>query len=57
VLRGQGVLEFQAVGPVLRLSFNGRELLRVRDTGVIHAGAAGVRVTGLGNRFTAFSAV
>jgi len=56
VLRGQGVLEFKAVGPVLRLSFNGRELLRVRDTAVMHAGAVGVRVTGIGNRFTAFAA-
>lgn len=56
VLRGQGVLEFKAVGPVLRLSLNGRELLRVRDTAVMHAGAVGVRVTGIGNRFTAFAA-
>jgi subtilisin family serine protease len=56
VIRGQGVLEFKAVGPVLRLSFNGRELLRVRDPYPARAGGVGVRVTGMGNRFDAFTA-
>lgn len=57
VLRGQGLLELQTVGPVLRLSYNGRELLRVRDPYPVLAGGVGARVTGMGNRCDAFSAV
>jgi len=54
--RGSGILQFDVVGSALRLSFNQKLLVNVRDAAIIRPGGVGVRFTGSGNRIDDFLA-
>ncbi len=49
-----GVLDFSAIGTRLTLSFGGRQLLALDDSGIRGAGGAGLRFTGSGGTADSF---
>jgi subtilisin family serine protease len=54
--RGRGLMQFDVVDNRLTLKLDGRTLLDIRNNAITRAGSAGVRTTGIGNRFDDFVA-